>query len=619
MRRFLVVFSMVFSLCAQTNLPRDPEGWTVFTPSEDSRIAYVDASGGDDQSARVYTADSAAVGTDPFLPGGPLRVFRTIAAAFDAVRDGHPDWVLLKRGEVWYESGMVRNGRSDAEPFLFSSYGPGESRPLLKTGAESGLNRCCKSTNNFAAVDIACYAHTRNPDSPEYVSGEGSTGFNLFCGEGYVARGYLIEGCLFRFYTGNVIQGPGTLEDIIVRRNVIVDNYSTTAHSQGLYTNNVSMVLEGNVFDHNGWYRQQIDDGNEKADGLATMFNHNTYFCNSKGVTFRENIFLRPSSMGNKWTANDGQGSAHDITIENNLYVDGEIGIGIGGNKTDPPYRFKNIAIRRNVVLDIGRSRPTNRTLGWGLDINDWDGGEVTGNVFAHQVDPGVTNVRALKIEGETRNVTIRDNVIHDLRSHSPLVVFRDGTTSEGIVFSDNDIQCPGLNVCLMRMPAVLAGYDFSDNAYFSARDESEWFRIDGNSLGFADWRARSAETGGSAGRISYADPDRTVEKYNGVQGGDESMEGFVGRVREQGRGTWRTAYTAPAINDWIREGFGIPTRSVSPRVRSQGPGNPQNSTVWYTIRGRCLGSRNSVRTRTGVVASRTGRMIVVGNLPQRH
>ena len=54
-----------------------------------------------------------------------------------------------------------------------------------------------------------------------------------------------------------------------------------------------SVLLEENIFDHNGWYVQQPDNTNNNSEGgQATMFNHNTYFSDSSDTISRRNIFF---------------------------------------------------------------------------------------------------------------------------------------------------------------------------------------------------------------------------------------------------------------------------------------------------------------------------------------
>ena len=85
--------------------------------------------------------------------------------------------------------------------------------------------------------------------------------------------------------------------------------------------------------------------------------------------------------------------------------------------------------ITNNVMLDIGKSRPTGRPLGWYVDATDWDGGLIANNLFIHQRGPDVRNVYAIHVGSSDakgtyqgkgvhcRNVTIRENVIHGLES----------------------------------------------------------------------------------------------------------------------------------------------------------------------------------------------------------
>src|SRR5439155_9756143 len=86
-------------------------------------IIYVSSSTGDD-------------GNDGLTPTTPKR---TIAAGYDLLRDGYPDWLLLRCGDVWHENipAWNRSGRSATEPAVLWNYGSG-SRPLLLTGSMDG-------------------------------------------------------------------------------------------------------------------------------------------------------------------------------------------------------------------------------------------------------------------------------------------------------------------------------------------------------------------------------------------------------------------------------------------------------------------------------------------------
>src|ERR1041385_8421933 len=63
----------------------DADGWTVVQPSSGTIIYYVSSSQGDDANPGTSSA-------------APLR---TVGAAVARLRDGKPDWLLFKRGDVW--------------------------------------------------------------------------------------------------------------------------------------------------------------------------------------------------------------------------------------------------------------------------------------------------------------------------------------------------------------------------------------------------------------------------------------------------------------------------------------------------------------------------------------
>src|SRR6185369_2176897 len=102
----------------------DASGFTVVTPSHDSRVVYVSTSEGSDSN-------------NGLSPDDPVR---SLARGESLVRNGSPDQLLLKRGDVWNESfgGFAKSGRGTDEPLVISTYGSGE-RPWIKTGDQVGI------------------------------------------------------------------------------------------------------------------------------------------------------------------------------------------------------------------------------------------------------------------------------------------------------------------------------------------------------------------------------------------------------------------------------------------------------------------------------------------------
>src|SRR5262249_47758043 len=102
---------------AQTAPYLDTNGWTVFTPSADTKMTYVSSSTGNDFN------DGRTINT-------PVK---TLYKGASLLRSGYPDWLLLKKGDTWTDQALEtapgdnfgRGGRSSTEPMLVASYGTG--------------------------------------------------------------------------------------------------------------------------------------------------------------------------------------------------------------------------------------------------------------------------------------------------------------------------------------------------------------------------------------------------------------------------------------------------------------------------------------------------------------
>jgi len=151
-------------------LPVHEDGWTILKPSADSRIMFVSSSEGDDATGKTYGPGDPDVGKDPFHPVGPVKPFKTIAAGMAEARAERPDWVLLKRGEVWLAPlGSLPNGRSQQEPFLVSAYGTAAERPLLKGSSPSvHIGSSKAGTHYVAVVSVEVYPSWLDPESSDY-------------------------------------------------------------------------------------------------------------------------------------------------------------------------------------------------------------------------------------------------------------------------------------------------------------------------------------------------------------------------------------------------------------------------------------------------------------------
>jgi len=592
----------------------DQNGWTVLDPGSTSKVIYVSSSEGDDGQGVVYDMPSSVVGNGPMHPVGAVKPYKTVAAAARQVSNGEPAWILLKRGDVFYEGLVVKSGKSGKEPLLYSSYGTKAAPPMLKTGASPGIVMCCRGVQNFWVVGLSFYAHTRDPDGPEYVGTAGESGLMAYANDGYRIENILIEGCVFQFYANNTVQrGRGEyLGDFRIRRNVFLNNYSEEGHSQGLYASNVDeLLVEGNIFDHNGWYKQSKNADNNKSEGQATIFNHDTYFADVHNVTFRGNSFHRPSSIGTKWTANKGTASSSNIKIEDNLYNDCEVGISIGGNENEPLYRFRDIEIKGNVLTSGGLSRQTNRALGWYVEINDWGHGLMEGNLLVDQGSDEVTNGQALKIVGTNRDVEIKDNILYGLK-HTYYVWVQDESYSN-VSIKGNAFTLPDEGAKkFMELRDKSYASLFQGNSYSWTGEVAQPFSISYKGMGYDDWLAASGEKGSSVGRPNYPDPGRGLDRYITEVLGLSGRDAFYAELRGQNMLNWREEYTAGAINKWIKEGFGVLDAGDSNDRVTSNTSVDLNETILYPNPGDGrINIQSILKEGTISVVSSTGRTIL--------
>ena len=78
----------------------------------------------------------------------------------------------------------------------------------------------------------------------------------------------------------------------------------------------------------------------------------------------------------------------------------------------------------------------------------------------------------------------------------------------------------------------------------------------------YAEWVVHVSETGSSITQVNFPDPERTIESYAQARGLNptgyqDGLEKFLIEARKQSRFNWREEYSAYAVINYIREGFG--------------------------------------------------------------
>jgi hypothetical protein len=276
----------------------------------------------------------------------------------------------------------------------------------------------------------------------------------------------------------------------------------------------------------------------------------------------------------------------------------------MGGNETGPAHRFKDVSVTNNVMLDMGRSQPTDRTLGWYLDIDDWDAGVAAGNLFLHVTNPEVTNVWGVRIQGEVRDVSIHGNVIYGLNTPGNLVALDDGSVKTKVTLADNILDNRNAAGRMIAVQGSLRNYAFARNRYHGAADPGRWFEIAGSGAGLSRWADESGETGAQSGPADFPDPERDIGKYMASLQRDTAFAAFIAGIRNQGKDHWDTALTAAKVNAWIRAGFNA--EPIAVRAPSRGGPSPSLEKVAY-FRAYSLGGRYLGRVERDAVGSADG------------
>lgn len=213
-------------------LPLDAQGWTIVNPTtgnsgtcggtsgtyNGSCIIYVTNEGTDDNSGGTAGTNCKAY-TAP-LTDTPTTSCATPSHAFQLLRNGKADWVVLKRGQTFVDNDLphilaIRTGASKQLPTVITAFptasGSVDNRPIVDTGgaSTSGAWLQLQAGNNSSIVILSIKFKNSNfdPSSPNYWQ---------FFGSGQVIRNlnastlFLLEDCEFTYGGGNQMQAPST-------------------------------------------------------------------------------------------------------------------------------------------------------------------------------------------------------------------------------------------------------------------------------------------------------------------------------------------------------------------------------------------------------------------------
>ena len=586
----------------------DANGWTVVTPSADSRFVYVAASGSD-------TND----GLSAAAPVATFAKARTIA------RTGMPDQILLRRGDTFNQNLSAWNlsGRSAQEPFVIGAYtdpnAPTSTRPKVASGTSSGFSGANKSTapvSNVYIMGVAFEASNRNYRQPnanfstaiKTDANGGTYGINVLG----TFTNLLVEDCSFQYYRTNLaIQaGNGTVSDVKIRRNEILDAYvpnvdqygitlgpSSDATSEGIYAEGVSgLTIDGNVLDHNGWAE------NNSLGAVASIYNHNLYInAGNTNVVVANNVIANASSHGLQMRAGG--------LVTNNVFLRNPIHMSFGYVNGAAKAGGVSGEISNNVFLED--SDINGATRGYGLELANLksaaNGGGtlVKNNVFAADSQKSFATIRldVPSADNPTAQVGINDltldgNLIYawyrGIYINSAYTVGTSGFKGiNNLVVKNNDLQRQFAGAIVEHGPAFnSASESWTNNRYDSSLTESsssKWFKVGSSQVSAATWQSTYEPTA-ILGQGAFPDPTRGAAAYNATQGGPATTDAFLAEARRQSKAFWRASYTTDPVIDYVRTGFAGgridlagPTASAAAPNLTIGGAATQTVTVTYS------------------------------------
>ncbi|HWE02114.1 MAG TPA: carbohydrate-binding protein [Tepidisphaeraceae bacterium] len=505
-------------------------GWTVVTPNSNDRVIYCSSSTGNDSNTGLSS-------------NAPVK---TLAKAESMLRNGYGDEMLLKAGDVWQGNFVYwrLSGASSQDPMVLGSYGAGP-RPLILTGTQSGLVAGSSGSPNVSYLSIMGIqfdADGRDPSRTANPSHADPTGINILS----AGTSILIENCEVENYQVNInVQDyNGPISNVSIRRNVVLDAWSTDAHAQGLYVTGVNgLLVQGNDFDHNGW--------NEQVSGATSnWYNHDCYLsANNSGCVILDNIFANAAAYGLQ--ARSGG------TIEGNVFINDPIGMSFGVvNGAATTVGGVTGQVTNNVF--IGGGKVGGQVEGEGMiigNIRAGAGAVISGNIFTQSMTGAAAAIDLTfgQNQSNTGSVGINDlqivnNTIYNwtigIDVESGQVVGGSGINAlNRVTISGNQFENLSTTAIENHNSAYSAAESISSNTFYNANT----FMQSGKSV---------KAVGNIASQpLQFGAPNRSIASYANSLG-ISTAAGLLTQVATQSQQTWNPMYDASSILSYIYAGF---------------------------------------------------------------
>ena len=488
----------------------DLGGWTTFTPSSDTRIIYVSSSQGNDANDGLSEATPK----------------RTIAAGMSLLRNGFPDWLLLKKGDEWHLSGWLGwppvSGKNGSEKLLFSSYGSGPRPRILFPDSSSGLGLTDRSY--IAIVDISL-------EIPPPYTGLGGAGFSA-----YGCSDILFEGCYLTGF-GNCVELNGT-SNLTMRRCVVYYAHNTSV----IAATPLNCLFEENIIYNTGEILKL------QGSGISP---HGFYMSCAPGATsytIRNNIISDTGYSALDMRPDNG-------VCDNNLIVRAPVGMDVGGGPCWTNFPDRTISITNNVILD--GMHPFNQSGGaYAMQISQGSGQLVENNIICNATMKPWKGIRFNTEAGQhCKTLTLSHNIIYRWDGDGVSIEASESSL-DNLILNSNDFQSLSDNALVNFLHGGIASKtSSSSNRFYSALAASNyWFLIEGTGKSLAEFKGVVGDTTSVGSPVQYKNPQAaTIAGYHASLGQTASHQAFMAEAVQQSKGNWREEYTANAVNTWVR------------------------------------------------------------------
>ncbi|WP_299968466.1 PA14 domain-containing protein [uncultured Roseobacter sp.] len=276
-------------------------------------------------------------------------------------QDPNSHWLLFEAGYEYTDLGKVTGrgamGESELHPIHITSWGEGPAPVLDNTIAISQ-----RPSENIVISNLEVHGGMGVKDSKNV----------LITDTDLVSDGLGIRSSEFV-----------TLHDSSISYATIDFNDGSGVTQGLLGVDSTGLLLEGNVFHHNGWEDGYNMDG---TGGAPDQFSHNVYLqWDTRDVTFRDNISSESSSVGAQL-----RGGAF---AEDNLFLDNNVAVNFLGGNYKSFGHVGNFTYFADNVITSGAFKEAQSIggQGWGTTNGGYES-TMLDNIVAHLGDPDDPN-----------------------------------------------------------------------------------------------------------------------------------------------------------------------------------------------------------------------------------